>query len=445
MKRRLRPVLFLLMLAAAAAADVKITTRSTVMGRSSQSTVYIKGARQRSEDAGGNVSILQCDKRRMIVVDTRRNTCTVLPLGANGMPAGSAMEAAVAARAVQGAPRKGGTVTVTTTSHDTGERQKMFGFEARHLTTKTVIQSSPDACYPMNMSTEGDGWYADLSVGLNCSAGMGMGAMAAARPECVDHYRYAGEGMGRLGFPLKQTTTMEVMGHPMTSTSEVTDLSTATLPDSLFEEPAGCREVTLGEATAEAAPPAPAPEAAPAAPAPAPAPTAPPAPSIPAKAAGVVRVGVVGLKDLTNQSLPTDNLRVLLIGEIRNRQVDAVPLDSTERQALEEEARSKDCDYILFTDLGQMDQGPEAKLPAQLHTIPITGEGDYLGRVDWQLFRTGKTVPQWKTSEAARNSGLGVNAVGDSVVKEAGAVVEEIQHPHKAAPAPAPAPRRKGK
>ena len=134
---------------------------------------------------------------------------------------------------------------------------------------------------------------------------------------------------------------------------------------------------------------------------------------------------------------------MLLIGEIRNRQVDAVPLDSSARQALEEEARSKDCDYILFTDLGQMDQGPGAKLPAQFHAIAITGEGDYLGRVDWELFRTGKTLPQWKTSEAARAAGLGVNAVGDSVIKEAAAVVEEIQHPHKAAPAATKPPARR--
>ena len=453
MKRRLHPAILLLAVAAAAAvarADVKITTRTTAMGRSSQSTVYIKGARQRSE-SGNNVTLMQCDKRRMVMLDTEKKTFTITPLGEGAASAGVAQQAA-AAQMPSGTSRKGGLVTITSANTDTGERQKMFGYDARHIRSAMTMQSSPDACYPMNMKMESDGWYADLSPQLRCaSAPMMGGAMGApGRPDCVDQHRFHSTGVTRLGYPLKVTTTMAMPGGMNVSTStEVTDLSAATLPDSLFEIPADFHQAgmysrdAVGQASSgeeggddsEGGEAAPAPAAAPT---PAAAP-APPAPAAPPKATGTVRVGVVMPKDITNQSLPTDNLRDLLMGEIRNRQVEAVPLDATDKPAIEEEAKGKDCDYILYTDVAQLDQGPAAKLPAQFHAIVISGQGDYLGRVDWQLFRTGKTLPQWKSSEAARAADLAVNAVGDSVIKEAGDVVEEIQHPHKAAPAATPA------
>ena len=451
MKPRLHPAILLLLIVAAATAaraDIKITTRSTAMGRSSQSTVYIKGARQRSE-SGDNVTLMQCDKRRMVMLDSAKKTFTIMPLGA-GAAADVAQQAA-AARMPSGTSRKGGLVTITSANTDTGERQKMFGYDARHIRSAMTMQSSPDACYPMNMKMESDGWYADLSPQLRCaSAPMMGGAMGAAgRPDCVDQHSFHSTGVTRLGYPLKVTTTMAMPGGMnMSTTTEVTDLSNATLPDSLFEIPPDYRQVgmynrdAVGQAAqdegddSEGEEAAPAPKAAPAAAAPAPA-----APAVPAKATGAVRVGVVMPKDITNQSLPTDNLRDLLMGEIRNRQVEAVPLDATDKAAIEEEAKSKDCDYILYTDLAQLDQGPEAKLPAQFHAIAVSGQGDYLGRVDWQLYRTGKALAQWKATEAARAADLPVNAVGDSVIKEAGDVVEEIQHPHKPAPAATPAHR----
>src|ERR1035441_3482494 len=50
-----------------ASADLKIKTRTTVMGHTSESTVYIKGARQRRDMSfgghGGSVSIIQCDQK----------------------------------------------------------------------------------------------------------------------------------------------------------------------------------------------------------------------------------------------------------------------------------------------------------------------------------------------------------------------------------------------
>ena len=64
--------LVLLCLSTFASADLKIKTRTTVMGHSTESTVYIKGSRERTEMSfggrGGSVSILQCDQKRMVSV-----------------------------------------------------------------------------------------------------------------------------------------------------------------------------------------------------------------------------------------------------------------------------------------------------------------------------------------------------------------------------------------
>ena len=66
-----------------ASADLKIKTRTTVMGHTTESTVYIKGGRERNETSfgghGGAVSIIQCDQKRMITVSG--NQCMVMSDG----------------------------------------------------------------------------------------------------------------------------------------------------------------------------------------------------------------------------------------------------------------------------------------------------------------------------------------------------------------------------
>ena len=69
-KCALFPIL-LILLAAVASADLKITTKQSAMGHSYESTVLIKGSRQRSDSPGGLVSLLQCDLNRTIMLNDR--------------------------------------------------------------------------------------------------------------------------------------------------------------------------------------------------------------------------------------------------------------------------------------------------------------------------------------------------------------------------------------
>ena len=163
----------LLCLSTVASADLKIKTRTTVMGHTTESTVYIKGSRERNEMSfggrGGAVTIIQCDQKRMITITG--NQCTVMPMGGGetscpAMPNMRAMGRRMEADE-NAAPRKGGVVTITRTSTDTGERQDMFGYKARHIKTTMTMESAPDACNQSHMKMETDGWYADLA-GFSC-------------------------------------------------------------------------------------------------------------------------------------------------------------------------------------------------------------------------------------------------------------------------------------
>ena len=66
-----------------ASADLKIKTRTTVMGHATESTVYIKGPRERTEMSfgghGGSVTIMQCDQKRIVTI--MGNQCSVINTG----------------------------------------------------------------------------------------------------------------------------------------------------------------------------------------------------------------------------------------------------------------------------------------------------------------------------------------------------------------------------
>ena len=115
-----------------ASADLKIKTRTTVMGHTTESTVYIKGPRERNETSfgrGSAVSITQCDQKRMITVSG--NQCMVMPMGGAETSCPTVPNVGTIGREMTASeptpPRKGGVVTITRTLNDTGERQEIFG------------------------------------------------------------------------------------------------------------------------------------------------------------------------------------------------------------------------------------------------------------------------------------------------------------------------------
>jgi len=453
----------LLCLSSIASADLKIKTRTTVMGHTSESTVYIKGARQRTEMSfegrGGSVMINQCDEKRLITING--NQCMAMSTGGGetscpAMPNFAAMARGNAGE--QAPPRKGGVLTITRTANDTGERQDMFGYKARHIKTSMTMESSPDACNQSHMKMEMDGWYADLSAGFSCSdesyRSLACGGGGGAQRGCSDRIVIKGGGSSAQGYPLKQTSTITTDKGTFTTTTEVVELTDTSLDAPLFEMPSGCRVVDMAAITGATKPSESAPEPAPAATAAAPAaqPAAAPAPSVPPKAAGVVRIGVVKIKDMSGQSLPTDNLRLNLMGEFARQQMDPVPLDAeASQQDVESEARSKECDYFVYTVSNQVTEpGSTGLTPSSLPKGVKLDPAKFQALSGVTLYKVGKPLPEIKDLPLAADAPqFNVDAVMATFVQESDRIAQQIAqdaHPKPAAKVPkAPAKPGAGK
>src|SRR5688572_18004096 len=237
-------IVCLITLTGIASADTKVKSRQTSGGQTYENTSYIKGKRQRSETNNGQMILLQqCDLRRNIQIMPQANAYIIQPYD---QPATSNPTNTSSAAAQPGTVTKGGVVTSTVTTRDTGERKQMFGYTARHIITTMVTDSSPDACSPMKSKMEIDGWYIDAAFALDCDISQ---AYKPYRPQtaggCQDRFETKQVGMAKKGFPVWEKTTMfgENGAESFSTINEVVEFSQATLDASLFEIPAGYREV----------------------------------------------------------------------------------------------------------------------------------------------------------------------------------------------------------
>lgn len=348
MRRFIPTLLIAVLLAGAALADLKITTKNTMAGQTSQGTTYIKGARQRSETQMGpirSVTITQCDKKQTITLSDACKAYMVSPMIAPDAPA----EADAAPPPSSGKPRKGGTLTIHTTSVDTKERQQMFGYTARHIKGSMAMTSSPDACAPVNTKMETDGWYADFTpAGVSCSAGGYGGGMGGGRPDCQDRIRYTGSGIRNPGYPLKLTTTIiNENGERFTTTQETVELSKANLNPALFEIPKGYKQVYDYQGLYCAA-----------------AMQGGTGPDIPEEIEEEPTAGeqlrrrggrgalcVAPIDYRAAQVVDLEAWRDVLIEELQNVNIESVKLEATTRREIQMEAAEKGCRHILYTDV----------------------------------------------------------------------------------------------
>src|SRR4029453_10197594 len=191
-------------------------------------------------------NITQCDLKRTIQINDSVRKYSITPMETDSSTSPSPGPGTTPAPASATPSRTGGTVTYVTSSIDTGERREMFGFTARHVKSVTTIQSSPDACNPVNQRTEIDGWYIDLNVAFDCNQGRppSVSYRPRAAGGCRDQTKFRREGNGKLGYPLIETMRMLNASGQVTfsTTKEVLELSRETLDIALFDIPAGYRQ-----------------------------------------------------------------------------------------------------------------------------------------------------------------------------------------------------------
>lgn len=376
----------------AAQSDLKLRTQMKMENMSLETTQYIKGARQRTESNNGMpfITILQCDLNRSIQLNPQAKTYMITPFGTDSQSKTGAVSAPPTKNPNE--EKKGGNVVYRTRYTDTGERQQMFGFTARHIKSSMSKEASPDACDQSKMRMEMDGWYIDFNYGLDCqTASAQMSPNMYGRQSCRDNVRHINEGVARLGYPVKvTTTTYDQNDKPTVMTQEVLELSRETLDPSLFEIPEGYSEAqnyqqlmgipspkddpsdNSGGATSVEPPSAITPSAqdSPAAVGP--------------KKPGVIRIGVVlpeaqmgpGLN--VNASEPVRNSLMNQVNQLSKSTVEVVALGSTVPGQIEAEARQKECDYILHTRVTQKQGGMGGflkKASPIISSMPVGGVG----------------------------------------------------------------------
>ncbi len=420
--------------------DFKITFKQNMGGQEMQSTTMIKGLRERSETsmnvpgmpAGmmGQVNITQCDMKRTIQINDRARKYMITPMDTDS---GESMSGGDAGLATSGGPRRGGVVTMTINTVDTGERKEMFGFTARHLKQTMMSQSSPDACAQNNMKIERDGWYINLEYGLNCGSERPpqMGRMAPQG--CRDRYQFKRTGPANPGFPLIETTTMYGADGSVTTTmtKEVVELSRQPLDAALFDVPSGYTEArsqqemyaapSMAEMMAMSRQQS--------------GETSGGQPSmsggVPSTSTATARakVGVVEFNNKAKASVSTDSLRQQLIAALNGDGIDAIALNASSASEAAMEAKAKGCTYILYTDISTF-KAPSTgkKIGGLLGRATGVGSGEAgkaEAKLDYRLVPVGSTSPKLQSSASGKEetSDASINA---ALQDEARAIVGAV-------------------
>lgn len=356
-------ILAITTLSSNAFADVKIKSKQTMSGQTSENTTLIKGKRSRTEMMNGLlVSITQCDLARDLQLNPQTKTYVVNQYEDGTVSDPQQVDAKGSVPAT-----KGGTLFITTTIKDTGERKQMFGYTARHIVQTVVMESSADACNAANMKTEMDMWVIDDQFGLNCQ----QNRQYVPRPQgrtggCTDKIVPKTIGSGKTGYPLWQKMTMfDASGkETMAMIQEVVELSKATLDQRLFEAPADYREVKDSTELYAAAVSAPSTSggfdpngSTPSAlsssvkNAAAPQPEAPTVTTLSAKKPGTVRIGVAVKTTSVGEGITANDLSAAIqntIGQfLKGTKVEVVPLEARLAAAQAGEAKEKECDFVL--------------------------------------------------------------------------------------------------
>ncbi len=412
--------------AAPAATNLKITYKTTTSGQTMETSTMLRGKRERNETRSSHmdsVSITQCDLKRTIQINNKTQKYLISP-----METGAASSNTASQPSVEQPVKRGGVVTYTTTATDTGERKEMFGFTARHVKSSLKIESSPDACNPVQQRMETDGWYIDLAYGLECEVTHVSSNQYAAAGGCQDRTQFKRLGAARTGYALMETTTMfGPNGETVfSSTKEIVELSREPLDTALFEIPAGYTEArdttelyampstismtgasggtqsrveSSNNQTSDSQ----------------------------TKAAGVVRVGVVTINNRAGKPVSIESLRSRLVSGIETTGVEAVPLNAISQAEAEIEAKAKQCDYILYTDISGLKSSAAKKIGGMFGSV--VGAGGIAkteAKVDFKLFAVGESAPRLQSSAAAKEEGDEASA-GVAIDAEAKQVVGAVR------------------
>ena len=341
------------------------------------------------------------------------------------------------------AGKKGGVITVTVTTTDTGERKQVFGREARHVTIVTERQPDANACDKHAERVSVDGWYVDapqMAAACSTAATGKPAATPASESSCTDRVETKTVGTAVMGLAVASTiTTMRGPADTLTAADggrksekdkekdkgdatetsvtnvEVVALETKTVEASFFDIPADYTEVrTMAEllSTGSALPAAAVSDALSDA---LMGSVADGTRTVVPKTAGVTRVGLAPLANTSGREMPTSALNYNLMASLNKAPYDSVPLVGSTPADLERDARAKGCDYILTSTLTELRSSKPGKAGGLLKKVSgdfTPGSDNHDARVEYKLFAvdaSDKPVATG-TSKASSGGGFGVGS-----------------------------------
>ncbi|MBC7796025.1 MAG: hypothetical protein H7Z37_04025 [Pyrinomonadaceae bacterium] len=442
-------------------------------------TVYIKNQRMRTDSDGVSVvggmltrkmvdqvesNIVQCDKQRSIRFNSRKKKYFVTPFDAGSSTANSGKTAA----SVQSGK---GFINVTNTVTDTGERMKLFGYDARHLKQTIIFDSSKSSCKQGNMKMEIDGWYADVPE-FSCP----LKSETTEMPDgggCNDEFRVTNKGVKLSGVALKEITTMTMDGQKdgIVRTSEVVELTKTPLEASLFEPPAGYSpannkaEISDDDSNASSNQqnnqpnnyptnyPASMPDlsggnytANPT--------LAPPnagtgeQKTVAPKKAGTIRIGVLSpqadftqTKSQQKTGEMTDNSQLIqaaFVKALTNQNVEAVALSGGAVFEAKSEAAQLGCDYILVSSLTKKKGGSMFSQIIPMVAGAIIPGADLLGRaikakdkvtLEYQLVKAEQNAPMSNGKLESRAAKDGEDIITPMISQSSTAILSQVKKP----------------
>ena len=315
------------------------------------------------------VTITQCDLKRSLQIMPVSKTYLV-----NSWETSQAVPSTTTTKTVSAPTIKGGVVSTTVTIKDTGERRKMFGYEARHLIITMETASSPEACNKTKTKMETDGWYIDATFGVDCDMERyaSYSTKYSAKGGCQDKFEMKQNGTGKRGYPLYEKMTMfdENGKETFSTVSEVLEFSKATLDDALFDVPADYREVKnqseLNQTASYSNNPSFAnsveygsnnnqsislPKT-----------NQTVSTEVGAKKEGVVRIGLSQVKvNAVGEGMNSNDLaqaiQNTLADYLKGTKVELVQLEAKLPSAIAEEAKSKECDFVIYANVSHKKGG----------------------------------------------------------------------------------------
>jgi hypothetical protein len=416
--------------------NYKIRQATSIAGQNVESTVFVKGSRKRTEGGGmmgigGDVATIeQCDLKRTVKVNDKKKQYFISPFETSDVPGGPPPRTVPQANEK---PSKGGTVTMTSSIIDTGERKPMFGLTARHVKTSMKMVSLPDACSAVNMQIETDGWYVDLPQ-FSCPVGSGptVPYERPVRTGCQDRTIVKETGGGKLGFALQSTTTLDSgQGEAFTQTLQTVEFSKATLDDALFEVPAGYTLVKQendlfgrpdysammkGSRSDDDYNPAPGGKPYPQ--------TARPVPTASTKRPGVKRIGVLAPGNASEENVSTGNLQSFLIRQLNSANTEAISVGS------EAEAKTAGCDFLLTSSFSKLKQSNASKVGGLFGKITNTdtsGAKTFEVQVDFILVSIADGRNVLKNKAANKAGGTADSAAESVLAMEASSVLAALK------------------